>query len=426
MKYQILKYRLKTIEFWTLLLLLVVGSYFLVQALGMPFEMRRTIGPGFIPTIVLVALISFTFIALVQYLVNRNHKIFVNFPDGSEDDTTFKILFQALNQSPGTRLELCNHSGLGRFSALSVIQRSHPDTSLLAVSSRATQENAELAARQHLTGFTPFSLLYFDAYVLVKSASQGADDAALGSNSRIGYDSLIEDTVFLEKLKKRQDGQTSSDGQWQPMDIKDLRSDLEAGKLDAVVAARSDFEQAIQAGKAIVMETFDGQSTPSKETMLIYGEWAALFAPAAQARDTQTANVARLQTATQSEAFTAQLQNVQLPWQPSETTKDIGKLTMLAHQGTQGVTVKAKPARNRAHAIPVTLGAIALFPFLMNAIGFIATSILVTSLIMALLRAEFSLTSLVKIGVINVVIAVSTYLVFYHVFSIPLPLGSVW
>ena len=417
MTYQTLKYRLKTIEFWTLLLLLLAGSYFLTQALGMPFEMRRTIGPGFIPTIVLLGLIGCTLVALIRFLINQNHKIFTNFPEGSEDDTTFKALTEALNTQTGTRLALSSHTGLGNFSALSVIKRSHPDTSLLASSSRATQVNAELAAQEHLKGFIPLSMLYFDAFVLAARVGTNISVDTL-SQLKIGYDSLLEDTVFLEKLRQR------SNGQWWPMDIKALRSALAEGKIDAILAARSEFEESLQANELTILETFDGKTL--EKSGLIYGDWAALFVSGHQASDIRQQNAKRLKDAVNTPVFTAQLQHVQVPWHSTSADQAQTLLSALATQGTQGTAVKAQPARGRAYAIPITLLAIALFPLLMNIVGFIATSILVTSLIMALLRAELSLVGLIKIGMINVMIAVSTYMVFYHVFSIPLPLGSIW
>lgn len=423
MNYQTLKYRLKTIEFWTLFLLLLAGSYFLFQALGMPFEMRRTIGPGFIPTIVLVGLLGCTLVALVRFLTNPHHKIFINFPEGSEDDTTFKTLTEALNTQKGQRLDLSSHAGLGSFSALSVIKRSHADTSLLAACSRATQVNAELAAREHLNGFTPLSLLYFDTFILALRAGTDIDGEASGT-IKIGYDNLLEDTVFLEKLQQHATLARPFEKQWQPMDIEALRMALAAGKIDAVIAARSEFEESLNANEVTVLETFDGKT--SGQSDLIYGDWAALFVPNNQASETRQQNAQRLKEAFDAPAFAAQLQHVQVPWHASSSEDAQTLLGALADQGTRGIAVKAQKARGRAYAIPITLLAIALFPFLMNIVGFILTSILVTSLIMALLRAELSITGLIKIGVINVVIAVSTYMVFYHVFSIPLPLGSIW
>ncbi|MGP9497357.1 MULTISPECIES: tripartite tricarboxylate transporter TctB family protein [unclassified Halomonas] len=423
MTYQTLKYRLKTIEFWTLLLLLLVGGYFFIQAFDMPFEMRRTIGPGFIPTIVLFGLISCTLVALTQFLTNKNYKIFTNFPEGSEDDTTFKALTEALNTQAGTHFALSSHTGLGRFSALSVIKQSHPDTSLLAASSRATQVNAELAAQEHLSGFTPLSLLYFDAFIL--AARTGTNTSTnMFAQLKIGYDSLIEDTVFLEKLRQRSDIQVLPNEQWQAMDIKALRDALSKGKIDIILAARSELSELLQNGELTILEAFDGKTLGKSE--LIYGEWAALFVPDNQAIDIRQQNAERLEAAIYAPPFTAQLQHVQVPWQFTAADQAKALLGALATQGTQGVAVKAQPARGRAYAIPITLLAIALFPFLMNIVGFIATSILITSLIMALLRAELSLVGLAKIGVINVGIAVSTYMVFYHIFSIPLPLGSIW
>lgn len=423
MTYQTLKYRLKSIEFWTLLLLILAGGYFLIQALGMPFEMRRTIGPGFIPTIVLLGLISCTLAALIQFMAHRNHKIFANFPEGSEDDTTFKTLTESLNTQTGAHLMLSSHTGLGSFSALSVIKRSHPDTSLLAVSSRATQVNSELAAQEHLKGFMPLSLLYFDAFVLAVRAGTNIT-ADIFDQLKVGYDSQLEDTVFLEKLRQRSNVQMPSEAQWWPMDIKTLRSALAESKIDAILVARSEFEESLQNHELRVLETFDGQ-TP-KNSGLIYGDWAALFAPIHQTTELRQQNSKRLEDAINTPSFISQLQHVQVPWQPTDANGAQATLSALAIQGAQGVKVKARPARGRAYAIPITLLAIALFPFLMNILGFIATSILVTSLIMALLRAELSLLGLIKIGVINVLIAVSTYMVFYHVFSIPLPLGSIW
>ncbi|RUR42492.1 tripartite tricarboxylate transporter TctB family protein [Vreelandella populi] len=423
MNYQILKYRVKTIEFWTLLLLLLAGSYFLAQALGMPFEMRRTIGPGFIPTIVLVGLLSCTLVALVRFLTNPHHKIFINFPEGSEDDTTFKTLTESLNTQDGHRFALSSHAGLGSFSALSVIKRSHPDTSVLAASSRATQVNSELAAQEHLRGFTPLTLLYFDAFVLAVSAGTTTANKTPGQ-LKIGYDSLLDDTVFLETLRQHPELSGPFEKQWRPMELEALRGALAEGKIDAVLAARSELEESLQANELTVLEAFDG-NTPGNSG-LIYGEWAALFVPNGQASVTRQQNSKRLEDAFNAPAFTAQLQHVQVPWHSSSSEDAKTLLGALADQGTRGIAVKAQQARGRAYAIPITLLAIALFPFLMNIVGFILTSILVTSLIMALLRAELSVTGLIKIGIINVVIAVSTYMVFYHVFSIPLPLGSIW
>lgn len=423
MNYQILKYRVKTIEFWTLLLLLLVGSYFLAQALGMPFEMRRTIGPGFIPTIVLAGLLSCTLVALVRLLTNPHHKILTNFPEGSEDDTTFKTLTAALNTQNGHRFMLSSHTGLGRFSALSVIKRSHPDTSVLAASSRATQVNAELAAKEHLRGFTPLTLLYFDAFVLAVRPRTTTSNETPGQ-LKIGYDKLLDDTVFLEALQQHPELSRPFEKQWQPMEIEALRGALAEGKIDAALAARSELEESLEASELTVLEAFDGKT--SGNSGLIYGEWAALFVPNDQASETRQQNAKRLEEAFNAPAFTAQLQHVQVPWHSRNSEYAQTLLGALADQGSRGMAVKAQSARGRAYAIPITLLAIALFPFLMNIVGFILTSILVTSLIMALLRAELSVTGLIKIGIINVAIAVSTYMVFYHVFSIPLPLGSIW
>lgn len=420
MKYQTLRYRLKTIEFWTLVLLLLAGSFFLIQALSMPLEMRRTIGPGFIPTIVLVVLLTCTLVALTKLLFDQRHKVFANFSEGSEDDTTFKVLIQALDTQPGPRMTLSSHTGLGHFSALSVTKRSHPDTSLLAASSRATQTNAELAAQEHLQGFAPLSLLYFDAFILaVRSEAANTPRETLS----IGYDELLEDTVFLEKLRGT-NGSIPEAKHWQAMNMKALHSALTEGRVDAALAARSELEEFLQTGVITVEKTFDGND--AEDGGLIYGEWAALFTPMHQGEGVRQAHAGRLRDAAQASTFTAQLKHVQVPWLNTDGEEAQKLLQALATQGRQGVTVKARPAHGRAYAIPITLAAIALFPFLMNIVGFITTSILVSSLIMALLRAELSLAGLLRVVAINAAIAVSTYMIFYHVFSIPLPLGSVW
>ncbi|UDM08591.1 tripartite tricarboxylate transporter TctB family protein [Halomonas sp. NyZ770] len=417
MSYQVLKYRLKTIEFWTLVLLLIAGGYFLIQAMGMPFEMRRTIGPGFIPTIVLTVLIGCTLVAIIRFLTNSQHKIFTNFPEGSEDDTTFKALAEALNHQDGPRLALSSHAGLGNFSALNVINRSHPNTSILAASSKATQVNAELAAQQHLNGFKPLSLLYFDAFILAARTDTTISNDTLDELT-IGFDPQLEDTVFLEKLR------LSLNAQFLPMDITTQHDALSDNRIDAVLAARSEFTEALQNNDLKTLHVFDGVAI--EQDALIYGDWAALFVSEQQTSDLRQQNATRLVEAVEAPIFTTQLQHVQVPWQPTSADDAQALLSALAAQGTQGVKVKARPARGRAYAIPATLLAIALFPFLMSSVGFIITSTLVTSLIMALLRAELSLFGLIKIGAINIAISVSTYMAFYHVFSIPLPLGLVW
>lgn len=416
MNFQAIKYRLKTVEFWTLLSLIAAGVYFLIQALGMPFEMRRTIGPGFIPTLVLLALIGCALLVLIQYLINSTHNIFSNIPEGSEEETTFKALIQALNSQPGATLGISTHTGLGPFSALSVAKRRYPGTTLLAASSRASQMNAELAARLHLDGFKLLSLLYFDPFVLVVRPGTCLKEA-----KGLGYDNQLEETAFLARF-------TAHQGKDLPpltgMETKQLCAAFVSGQLDAIIVARSELIEVALLDDVTLLETFDGKQHTPEASRLVYGDWAALFAPASLSDQQMQEERTRLEQASVSPAFSAQLQHAQAPWNPASGTEASQLLSTLVTQGQKDGT--AAPASGRAYAIPITLTAIALFPFMMTSIGFIISSVIVTSIIMMLLRTEFSSQALIKVAIINVIIAVSTYMIFYHIFGIPLPIGLLW
>lgn len=419
MKHQAIKYRLKTIEFWILLAILVAGGYFLSQAFSMPFHMRRTIGPGFFPTLILSLMILCVLLSLAQFLRSNSCQIFINFQEGSEEDTTFKSLINGMNSLDGQRLKTGNHTGLGRFSALSAATQSDPRNSLLAVSSTNTQMSAELAAKEHLRRFTPVSMLYFDPYVLVSSAP------ALPETSRIGIDQRLGDTAFLDLWRHHVAKHTAPN--IMPMDVKQLAKALSKGAIDAILLPRSELDTiAVEGPPLTTLESYDDLSSNEADDTppLVYANWAILFAPDALSTEEKELLAVRLAKAASSPGFQSQLQHAQEPWHVSTADEASQALRRLADQAHLAPTVQVP--KGRAFAIPLTLATIAAFPFAMAIIGFILTASIATSIVMALLWTDFKPRVLLTFGVMNVAISVLTYLVFYHIFGIPLPVGSIW
>ncbi|MFQ3787787.1 tripartite tricarboxylate transporter TctB family protein [Halomonas sp. A29] len=422
MNYLAIKYKLRTVECWVLLSLLTIGIYFLIQALGMPFGMRRTIGPGFFPTIVLSALVLYVVLALTNFIRNDAENVYANFPEGTEDDTTLKALIKAMSNQGGASFAITTCAGLGRFSAATIAARGNPEKSLVAISSRASQMTAEQSAWEHMQRFTPLSLLYFDPYVLITSRGNSID--SLGT---IGFDDELDDTTFIGRVASSKG--MGAQAQMVGMEAKTLLAALKNRNIDTAIIARSDLVEAEIGGEVTLLHTYDGSGTAggNQDDPPVYGRWAALFLSKSASQEQLDMLASSLGRATTDSELQAQLEHVEEPWNPTDSQEAGRILEKLASQWQAGPHSHATQApRGRAYAIPVAIAAIAAFPFLMEIFGFMATSVAVTSLIMALLWAEFGVKVLLKIVLINVLIAVTTYLVFYHVFGIPLPTGSLW
>ena len=407
--------------------LLAVTLLLLVKAWQLPFMIRGTIGPGFYPAMVLIALGLAVLVALVELVRRREIVLMSPFSEGLRNDTILRGLAEDASDPLGYGVRIVPRNGAGVFSALHTGLRATDGGTVTVASSDTPDLTPAQTAAWVSSRFRPVAGLLFDPDVLVTQPGGTLNRlAASGAAPRIGF--IHTDAVaapIVEWLTRRIG--RAPEVEWQ-VEAGVVPARLAAGTLSAAVLPASEVRGAVEDRTIAAVVVFGpddeetrriGMPAVADGAPLISGAWAGLALPPAAAgigprlhRAFADALARRRRRDRSEEDDRA--------WRVTEPGAFADLLSAIAAGGN--ATAVQLP-RGRLTGLLATIAATLGFFWIMEALGFPLAAFLFLAGLMLLLEPRLDRSVLIRIGLVSAGLSIALHQLFWRVFYVVFPDG---